>query len=205
MARQWPNQGIRFILWLTLVLGAMPVLGAAKGHDYYGHDAPGGLLTNVEKYHLEPGRDKLQHGRYAYAMADARFMLAYFPNNPDALKLAMEIALQWPGNEMAAKPFFEKAINSYPQHGQTYLIYGVYLHRLGKTEEAVAEYKKAIKRDPRSAEAHYNLGLALVALGHLKEANDAAHKAYALGHPLPGLKNKLKSKNAWQPAKADAK
>lgn len=190
---------------MTVVLGAMPVLAAVKGHDYYGHDYPSGLLKNVEKYHLAPGKEKLQHGRYTYAMGDARFMLAYFPNNPDALKLAMEIALQWPEHNMEAMPFFEKAINSYPQHGETYLIYGVYLHRLGKTKDAVAEYKKAIERDPQSAEAHYNLGLALVALGHLKEANDAAHKAYALGHPLPGLKNELKSKEAWQPVKADGK
>ncbi|MCO6439775.1 MAG: tetratricopeptide repeat protein [Nitrococcus mobilis] len=193
------------ILWLTLVITAMPSLAAVKGHDYYGNDFPPGLLVNVEKYHLEPGRDKLSHGRYSYAMADARFMLAYFPNNPNALKLAMEIALQWPEHNTEAEPFFEKAIDSYPQHGETYLIYGVYLHRLGKVEDAVAEYKKAIERDPRSAEAHYNLGLALVALDRFDEANVAAHKAYALGHPLPGLKNELKSHGAWQPVKEDEK
>lgn len=205
MARKWLNQGIRLIIWLTVVLGAMPSLAAVKSYDYYGHEFLPNLLVNVEKYHLEPGRNKFQRGQYKYAMHDARFMLAYFPNNPNALKLAMEIALQWPEHNMEAKPFFEKAIGSYPQHSETYLIYGVYLHRLGKIEDAVAEYKKAIERDPRSAEAHYNLGLALVALDRFDEANVAAHKAYALGHPLPGLKNELKSHDAWQPVKENGK
>ncbi len=205
MAHQWPKQGIQLILWLTLVLGAMPALAAVKGHDYYGNNFPAGLLKNVEKYHLAPGQDKLMHGRYSYAMADARFMLAYFPNNPNALKLAMEIALQWPEHNMEAEPYFEKAIDAYPQHSETYLIYGVYLHRLGKIEDAAAKYKKAIEQDSRSAEAYYNLGLALVALDRFDEANVAAHKAYALGHPLPGLKNELKSHDAWQPVKKNEK
>ena len=44
----------------------------------------------------------------------------------------------------------------------------------------------------RSAEIQYNLGLVLLELGDVEEAQVAARKAYELGYPLPGLRNKLK-------------
>ena len=44
----------------------------------------------------------------------------------------------------------------------------------------------------RSAEIQYNLGLVLLELGDIEEAQIAARKAYELGYPLPGLRNKLK-------------
>jgi hypothetical protein len=44
----------------------------------------------------------------------------------------------------------------------------------------------------------YNLGLAYVEIKRYPEALEAAHKAYALGFPLPGLRDRLKSVNAWK-------
>ncbi len=174
----------------------------ARGYDYYGDNAPPTLLKHVEQYHLKPGHQKLARGAYAYAMGDAKFMLRNFPNDPNALKLAMEIALRWPSHSTAAEPLFDNAIETYPQYAETYLIYGVYLHRMGKLDKAVDEYKKALQHNPNSADAHYNLGLALVRLNRLKEANQEAQKAYSLGHPLPGLKNELMTKGAWNPPKS---
>lgn len=191
---------IRYLFFaLILALIAPNASALTGGYDYYRNNAPPGLLKHVEQYHLKPGEKKLARGAFAYAMADAKFMLHYFPNDPNALKLAMEIALQWPNHANAAEHLFNDAVKSYPQYAQTYLIHAVYLHRRGKLEEAVKQYRKALDRNPNSADAHYNLGLALVRLNRLKEANQEAHKAYALGHPLPGLKKELMAKGAWDP------
>ena len=43
-----------------------------------------------------------------------------------------------------------------------------------------------------SAEIQYNLGLVLLELGDIDGAQACARKAYELGHPLPGLRNKLR-------------
>jgi hypothetical protein len=43
----------------------------------------------------------------------------------------------------------------------------------------------------KSTEIHYFLGLVLIDLHDYDEAQKHAIEAYALGHPLPGLKDKL--------------
>ncbi len=47
---------------------------------------------------------------------------------------------------------------------------GVDFEHQGKPEDAVAEYRAAIRRNPRVALPHYNLGAALEAQGKLEEA-----------------------------------
>jgi Flp pilus assembly protein TadD len=47
---------------------------------------------------------------------------------------------------------------------------GFALERQGLTEEATEAYRKAIKLDPKSASAHYNLGASLVRTGEFVEA-----------------------------------
>jgi Tfp pilus assembly protein PilF len=47
---------------------------------------------------------------------------------------------------------------------------GFVLERQGLSDEAVAAYRKAIKLDPGSASAHYNLGSALARSGQFAEA-----------------------------------
>jgi Flp pilus assembly protein TadD len=74
---------------------------------------------------------------------------------------------------------------------------GFALERQGLTEEATEAYRKAIKLDPKSASAHYNLGASLVRTGEFVEAerhlrialekNPNAHTYTALGIALGQL------------------
>jgi hypothetical protein len=48
-----------------------------------------------------------------------------------------------------------------------------------------------------SAEVQYNLGLINLELGNTEGARANARTAYALGYPLPGLKNLLRKKGEW--------
>ena len=56
---------------------------------------------------------------------------------------------------------------------------------LGKLEEAVAIYRKALAIKPDYAEAHNNLGNALKELGRLDEAVASYRKALAMQARLP--------------------
>jgi tetratricopeptide (TPR) repeat protein len=71
------------------------------------------------------------------------------------------------------------------------------------------EQKLALARDTllkgdqategKSAEIHYNLGLIYLDLGDSDHALEQAHAAYRLGHPLPGLRNRLQRMGKWRP------
>jgi tetratricopeptide (TPR) repeat protein len=100
--------------------------------------------------------------------------------------------------EVTAEAYFEKAIRLYPHDAKTFLIYGVHLHKIKKYEAALKKYKEAEKLGMVSADLYYNMGLLYIELGSKKEAMENAKKAYRLGHPLPGLRNKLKKLGAWK-------
>lgn len=55
----------------------------------------------------------------------------------------------------------------------------------------------------KSAEIEYNLGLINLELGQSDEAARNAVRAYKLGYPLPGLKNKLRRIGKWPVASGD--
>ena len=56
------------------------------------------------------------------------------------------------------------------------------LVRLGRHEEAVPAYRRAVELDPGSAEAHAGLAIALYMTGRTAEAKRARDRAVELGH-----------------------
>ena len=77
------------------------------------------------------------------------------------------------------------------------MLYGIYFHKNGDLDEALEKYQKALEIEPGSAEAHYNVGLLHVDRGELESAVGHAQRAYELGYPLHGLKNRLQREGAW--------
>lgn len=193
-----PRTVITTVIALALLTVLAPAMAAnVTPHNYYSDSYDDHLLHMVEKYHLDEARQKMQsEGTMQWATEDVEFMLAYFPNHPVALQLATEIGIR-KGTPKLADRYYEQALELYPQTAQTWVLYGIHLHRTGRLEEAVEKYRRAIDLNDSSVNAHYNLGLALVDLGRLDEARDQAKRAYALGYPLPGLRNQLKARNAW--------
>ena len=160
--------------------------------------------------HGEKGFEGLwgkQHWKYIWG--DMKYVLNKIPNHPGALRRLIgfdKIYHELSYDDIIQR--FECAIQWNKKIPDTYVIYGVHLHRSGKINEAILQYEQAIKLRPKYAEAHYNLGLAYVASGEIAKAEHHARIAYELGFPLPGLKNKLKrieENNETAPPVAPAK
>ena len=95
-------------------------------------------------------------------------------------------------DRVGALESFDQAIASRPEQGSAYQGKALLYWRQGKFPEArevLVEGNAAT--GGRSAELHYFLGLVLVDLKNYPEARVSAVRAYALGYPLPGLREKL--------------
>jgi tetratricopeptide (TPR) repeat protein len=77
------------------------------------------------------------------------------------------------------------------------MVYGIYLQRKGKPKDAVEHLLVAEQFAGDNANLLYNIGLVYVDLGDYNKALTYAHRAYAAGFPLEGLKNRLKRAGKW--------
>jgi tetratricopeptide (TPR) repeat protein len=196
---------------MAVVLSNVAFLGTASAQDaaardYYlarGDRAATQALNNVERFHYEPAVKSIQARRYQYAQADLEFILKYFPNHPQALARIGEVSIALRRPDIA-EDRFNNAIGRYPQHDETYVIHGIFLHKLGRIERAITEYKRALDINPASAFGHYNLALAYVERNDYVQANVHAQQAYALGVTFPGLKRKLQAAGAWKVLEGDS-
>jgi len=90
------------------------------------------------------------------------------------------------------------SIKNAPEVADSYAVLATFLYKQGKFAEARAVLEDGIaKVKPPTAEMHYFLGLILVKQKDYAPAEVQAKAAYALGYPLPGLKNKLKAAGHW--------
>ena len=172
-------------------------------YDY--RAAPPDKLQRVENYHFDTGVESLTKGKSsAYVGHDLEFTLRYFPNHFRALNAMVKLGLKQKtetptGTTETVDCWVARAIQFRPDDGLMYLINGLWLAQRGMKTEAAAEMAKARELQVESANYQYNLGLGLLMVDKPQQALEAAHKAYALGHPLPGLRNKLQRIGAWRP------
>ena len=89
--------------------------------------------------------------------------------------------------------FFDRAIRFQPGDGTVRALYGYYLAKKGDKAGAIRQLEKAQELAGGDANIHYNAGLAYLELKEFDRASEQARLAYDLGHPLPGLREKLKA------------
>lgn len=135
---------------------------------------------------------------------DIDYTLRAFPNHHRALLAMSNYHLQ--GFHKSRRPmrysaecYFDKALQFNASDATVHAIYGYYLSKLGKPQEATERYEHALELAPDSAEIHYNLGLLYADQEDYLRARTHAERAYKLGFPLPGLRDKLKKAGEWQP------
>ncbi|KQV61300.1 MULTISPECIES: hypothetical protein [unclassified Duganella] len=197
------------MLLAALAADCPPFSKGSTGGDYYnGEDAKG--LAVVEAFHFGPQVEALLRGMSGTLGGDIAYTLEHFPNHPRALAAMARLGLrakkvQVPGAHHTVECYFTRAIAFVPSDGAARALFGAYLLSLKRDADAIGQLRAALDIQPGDAAAWYNLGLAHVRRKDWPAALDAAHKAYGLGFPLPGLRQQLKAAREWrEPDSLDA-
>jgi len=98
---------------------------------------------------------------------------------------------------MTPECVFDRAFRFHPEDPKLRLLYGLFFYRSKKLERALQQFKIAAKMSPDWAEVFYNIGLVYFRQKNYSAARVNAKKAYTLGYPLAGLRNRLKKAGAW--------
>jgi tetratricopeptide (TPR) repeat protein len=168
--------------------------------DYYDEeDRKIGGLT-VTDVHLTSGQQALRTRWYDKAYSEAQWVLNQFPNHPQGLILLVQTCEKWQSPRCTGiDEAFKRAIAINPNAPGTYTTMGIYLHRKHQYAEAIKSFQQALKLDPNSFNAQYNIGLAYFETKQYDLANQYAQRAYALGAPFPALRSKLQQVGHWKP------
>lgn len=164
----------------------------------------GDAHSMVEGAHFTPQIEQLIRGKTAVEPGpDIDYTLRAFPNHHRALLSMSRLALraksdQPPRMRYTVTCWFERAMRFAPDDGMVRMLYGQYLLKVGKQPEAIEYLEAAEKLTEGSANLHYNLGLAFIEVKRYEDARRHARKAYALGFPLPGLRERLKRLGQWK-------
>ena len=165
-----------------------------------------GELKVVEEAHFDGNvaqlrrHSKCQRKRTCSGVhSDMAYTLRVFPNHHNALLSMSRYHLL--GKDRTDRPmqysaecWFRRAIEFQPQDPTVRMIHAHHLSKVGNMSGARSEYEEALLLAPDSAEVNYNAGLFYLDINELDKAADCATRAYALGHPLPGLRNRLSGK-----------
>ena len=125
-----------------------------------------------------------------------------FPNHHRALAAFSKLSLRDKtlkprGAKYSVGCFFDRAIRFKPNDVIVRMVYGDYLLKAGKTDEATKQLRIAVDLEPENPTINYNLGLLYLKQKDYEQAKTYAKKAYELKFPLPGLKNQLKQAGKW--------
>lgn len=175
-------------------------LGAPDGD--YRNSGDRKALELVERYHFTPGVENLISGKSGYLGQDIDYTLRHFPNHHRALMAMAKLALREKtpratNANYSVECYFDRAIRFKPDDGMVRMIYGIYLSKLGNSDMAIEQLNEALRLQPDNANINYNLGLIYFQKKDYERAKTYAKKAYELGFPLPGLKNKLTAAGKW--------
>jgi hypothetical protein len=186
-----------------------PILRHGYGpYDY--RSATREQLLTVEGAHFFPNVENLRentlHPSRDYLVIPGKeidYTLRAFPNHHRALMAVSRLSLREKsdrpqGLRASVDCYFNSALEFRPDDSYIFVIYGIHLLNKGKKKEALEYLDKAKSMGDESASLHYNLGLAYFQLKRYDDSLESAHKTYAAGFPLPGLKNMLVRAGKWK-------
>jgi tetratricopeptide (TPR) repeat protein len=170
-------------------------------YDYNDPADRGERLTVVERFHFTSSVEGLSAGASGTVPADLDYTLKAFPNHARALWAMARYQLQQPwrlgDRHLSAECYFDRALRWRRSDATVWMINGLYLARRGDKAGALERYATALKLAPNDGEIHYNAALLYLDMNKLEQARPHAKRAYELGHPLPGLKNRMLKSGAW--------
>jgi hypothetical protein len=160
-------------------------------------------LPVVELFHFKPQVENLIKGTTGSIGADIDYTLRAFPNHPRALmamvRLGDKSRTERPlGTSYTVECYLQRASRFQADDGMVSMIYANYLAKKGRGSEALVYLNRAVESGEGSANLYYNSGLIYFDLKDYVNSLANAHKAYQMGYPLPGLRDKLKKIGKWQ-------
>jgi tetratricopeptide (TPR) repeat protein len=190
--------------WVGVKLDGSPCQGVSGGVGPFDYRKSQGsaALANVEGHHFNANVEHLRKGISSTIEGDLDYTIRAFPNHSRALYSIMR---WWWAH---AKPpitefpppecYLQRAIAFTPDDANNHKLLGLYYHKAGRLEDALASYQTAEKLiNGVSIELFYNMGLLYLSLEDHQHAVEYAQKAYAGGYPLPGLRNMLVRGGHW--------
>lgn len=168
-------------------------------------------LQNVESNHFNANVRGLVKGQSATIGGDLDYLLRAYPNHPGGLdamaRYGRKLKSERPGGaRYKVLCYFDRAIRLAPDDPKVRVIYAQHLWLTGQKKEGLEQIEKAVELGADDANTFYNAGLMNFDLGQRDKASEYAKRAYDLGFPLPGLKDKLQDAGLWQevPVAVDA-
>ncbi|WGG52979.1 tetratricopeptide repeat protein [Rugamonas sp. DEMB1] len=199
---------------ILLCLAAADAAGAPPARDcgQLIRREPGGDYTDptdrqglplVEQFHFTADVERLVRGASDTIGADLGYTLEHYPNHHRALAAMARLALRGKnsrplGARYTVECYFDRALRLKPDDAKVHALFGGYLLALGQEPAALEQLREAARIEPENATAQYNLGLLHLKQKDYAAARASAERAYALGFPLLGLKNKLSALGHWR-------
>ena len=159
-------------------------------------------LQVVERFHFTPEVEQLIRGNTtASPIKDIDYTLIKYPNHPRALYSAVRFSLSNAPQQLIkqypAECYLQRAMQFSRGDPVPPMLFGLYLHRLGKLDQSLSQYRIAEKLAPNDPNLMYNLGLLLYDQEKYEESYRYAKRAYDLGLTFPALKKKLQDAGYW--------
>lgn len=188
--------------WSGETLKGRPCQGFGQGPGPYDYRDPqlqkrvkGEHLEIVEKFHFNSNVENLIKGINSPIPGDHDYTLRAFPNHHRALWSLMRFYQgKGKGRQFKYPPpecYFQRALVFQPKDTTVLMLYAIYLQRNRLFEKADKYYKKSLEINEKQAETHYNYGMLLIEMKKNDLAIIHARRAYELGYPLPGLRDRL--------------
>jgi len=130
------------------------------------------LKPDLPKVHANVGLLRLQEGNYQEAIGYFREALALQPELVVA-HYNLGVAFFAKGDEASSVQSLERALSLDSRLTSAKLLLGVVWSQMGKWAQAASIWREALLQDPFAHDEmwlHYNLGLAMVAMGNVDEA-----------------------------------
>lgn len=159
-------------------------------------------LKLIEDYHFNRKVEMLRGGQSSTIGGDLKYTLNAIPNHPRALRTTADYFRRKHSQAalemgMGINCWFERAVAYRPNDAIVRILYADELRKQGKRDEAQEHLRAAEQYAGDSATAHYNLGLLNLEFKNYERSVEHARRAYALGAPLPGLKDRLAQAGKW--------
>ncbi len=181
------------------------VCGSLENHyGPYDYRSDKDKLGIVETFHLTSNVINLSSAQSASTVGgDLDYTLRAFPNHHIALmamtRLGEKEKLAKPrGAKFSVECYLQRAFRFRNDDTTVKMLYAAYLAKSGKKTEALAMLDEMVNAEEETANVYYNIGLIYFELKDYEKSLSYARRAYDLGFPLPGLRDKLKRAGKWK-------